>query len=151
MCLICPCDPLTDSNLVCMPRPGSQPKLDLSELCVLRSVLNYWCCVGCKDSVMYDFGFWLKQFENHFFVVNLTLCLIKHLAKLTYGECRHGCTLSYLRIVLRFCGFYSLLRRVFVPKRDEVTGELRKLHNEELSDLCSLPNIVRVVKSRRMR
>ena len=36
-------------------------------------------------------------------------------------------------------------------KRDEVTGELRKLHNEELSDLYSLQNIVRVVKSRRMR
>jgi hypothetical protein len=43
-----------------------------------------------------------------------------------------------------------VLRRVFGPKRDEVTGELRKLH-EELSDLYSLPNIVRVVKSRRMR
>ena len=44
-----------------------------------------------------------------------------------------------------------MLRRVFGPKRDEVTGELRKLHNEELSDRYSLPNIVRVVKSRRMR
>ena len=44
-----------------------------------------------------------------------------------------------------------VLRRVFGPKRDEVTGEWRKLHNEELSDLCPLPNIVRVVKSRRMR
>ena len=44
-----------------------------------------------------------------------------------------------------------VLRRVFAPKRDEVTGERRKLHNEELSDLYSLPNIVRVVKSRRMR
>ena len=44
-----------------------------------------------------------------------------------------------------------VLRRVFGPKRDEVTGEWRKLHNEELSDLFSLPNIVRVVKSRRMR
>ena len=39
-----------------------------------------------------------------------------------------------------------VLRRVFGPKRDEVTGEWRKLHNE-LSDLYSLPNIVRVVKS----
>jgi len=44
-----------------------------------------------------------------------------------------------------------VLRRVFGPKRDEVTGQWRKLHNEELSDLYSLPNIVRVVKSRRMR
>ena len=44
-----------------------------------------------------------------------------------------------------------VLRRVFGPKRDEVTGEWRKLHNEELSDLYSLPIIVRVVKSRRMR
>jgi hypothetical protein len=44
-----------------------------------------------------------------------------------------------------------VLRRVFGPKRDGVTGEWRKLHNEELSDLYSLPNIVQVVKSRRMR
>jgi hypothetical protein len=44
-----------------------------------------------------------------------------------------------------------VLRRVFGPKRNEVTGELRKLHNEELNNLYSLPNIVRVVKSRRMR
>ena len=41
--------------------------------------------------------------------------------------------------------------RVFGPERDEVTWEWRKFHNEELSDLYSLPNIVRVVKSRRMR
>jgi hypothetical protein len=44
-----------------------------------------------------------------------------------------------------------VLRRVFGPKRDEVTEEWRKLYNEELSDLYSLPNIVRVVKSKRMR
>ena len=44
-----------------------------------------------------------------------------------------------------------MLRRIFGPKRDEVTGELRKLHNEEFSDLYSFPSIVRVVKSRRMR
>ena len=44
-----------------------------------------------------------------------------------------------------------MLRRVFGSKRDEVTGKWRKLHNEELRDLYSLPNILRVVKSRRMR
>ena len=44
-----------------------------------------------------------------------------------------------------------VLRRVFGSKRDEVTGEWRKLHNEELRDIYSLPNIVRMVKSRRMR
>ena len=44
-----------------------------------------------------------------------------------------------------------VLRRVFGPMRDEGTGEWRKLHNEELSDLYSLPLIVWVAKSRRMR
>jgi hypothetical protein len=44
-----------------------------------------------------------------------------------------------------------VLRGKFGLKRDEATGEWRKLHNEELNDLYSLPNIVRVVKSRRMR
>jgi hypothetical protein len=43
-----------------------------------------------------------------------------------------------------------VLRRVFGAKRDEVTGEWRKLHNEELNDLYALPDIVRVVKSRRI-
>jgi hypothetical protein len=45
----------------------------------------------------------------------------------------------------------KVLRRMFGPKRDEVTGEWRKLHNEELTDLYCSPNIVRVRKSRRMR
>jgi hypothetical protein len=44
-----------------------------------------------------------------------------------------------------------VLRRIFGPKRDEATGEWRRLHNEELTDLYSSPNIIRVTKSRRMR
>ena len=45
----------------------------------------------------------------------------------------------------------GVLRRIFGAKRDEVTGEWRKLHNEELHVLYRSPNIVRVIKSRRMR
>ena len=44
-----------------------------------------------------------------------------------------------------------VLRRIIGPKRDKVTGKWRKLHNEELNDLYCSTNIVRVVKSRRMR
>ena len=44
-----------------------------------------------------------------------------------------------------------VLRRIFGPKRDEATREWRKLHTEELSDLYCSPNIVRVIKSRRIR
>jgi hypothetical protein len=43
-----------------------------------------------------------------------------------------------------------VLRRIFRPKRDEVTGQWRKLHNEELDILYSSPNIIRQIKSRRM-
>jgi hypothetical protein len=45
----------------------------------------------------------------------------------------------------------TVLRRIFGPKRDEVTGEWRKLHNEELHNFYSFPNIIRQIKSRRMR
>jgi len=44
-----------------------------------------------------------------------------------------------------------VLRRIFGPKREEVTRYWKKLHNEELNDLCSSPNIFRVIKSRRLR
>jgi hypothetical protein len=44
-----------------------------------------------------------------------------------------------------------VLRRIFGPKRDEVTGDWRKLHNEELHNLYSSPSIIRMIKSRRMR
>jgi hypothetical protein len=62
-------------------------------------------------------------------------------------------------LILFICSFHGLrvfenraLRRIFGPKRDEVTGEWRKLHNEELRDLYSSPRIIiRIIKSRRMR
>ena len=44
-----------------------------------------------------------------------------------------------------------VLRRIFEPRKDKVTVEGRRLHNEELSDLFFSPNVVRVIKSRRMR
>jgi len=47
--------------------------------------------------------------------------------------------------------FENMVRRIFGPRRDEVTGEWRRMHNEGLNDLYSSPNIVRVIKSRRMR
>jgi hypothetical protein len=71
-----------------------------------------------------------------------------------------------LTVVLYGCATWSLtlreenrlrvfenrvLRRIFGPKRDGVTGEWRRLHNEELNDLYSSPNIIRVIKSSRMR
>jgi hypothetical protein len=70
-----------------------------------------------------------------------------------------------LPVVLYWCETWSLtlreehrmrvfqnrvLRRIFGPTRDEVTGDWRKLHNEELHNLYSSPNIIRMIKSRRM-
>jgi len=64
-----------------------------------------------------------------------------------------GCILLYTAhwlpaIVQRY---FILFARIFGPRRDEVTGEWRRLHNKELNDLYSSPNTVRVIKSRRMR
>jgi hypothetical protein len=69
-------------------------------------------------------------------------------------------------VVLYGCGTWSLamreegrqkafenrvLREIFGPKRDELTGKWRRLHNEELTDLYCSPNIIRVIKQRRLR
>jgi hypothetical protein len=54
-------------------------------------------------------------------------------------------------VFLLFYVYVFLLRRIFGPKRDEVTEKWRKLHNEELNNLYSSTNIVQVIKSRRMR
>jgi hypothetical protein len=61
-------------------------------------------------------------------------------------NCEAGSTLGPLTL-----GCVSDLRRIFGPKRDEVTRGWRKLHNEELNDFYSSPSIIRVIKSRRMR
>jgi hypothetical protein len=75
-------------------------------------------------------------------------------------------TIIILPVILYGCETWSLtlkeeyrlrvfgnrvLRKIFGPKIDEVTGERRKLHNEELHDLYSSPSIIKIIKSRRMR
>ena len=68
---------------------------------------------------------------------------------ISYGYWHSDTWWLKLREELRLRVFENrVLRRVFGPKRDEVTGEWRKLHNEELNYLYSSPNIVRVIKSR---
>jgi hypothetical protein len=80
--------------------------------------------------------------------VKIKICRTIILSLVLYG-CETWSLILMEERRLRVCE-NTVLGRVFGPKRDEVTGDWRKLHNEELSDLYSLPNIVRVVKSRRM-
>ena len=85
-----------------------------------------------------------ESFVFHFVIQNSKYQEIQN-----YNFVLYGC--ETWSLTLREVFENRVLRRVFVHKRDEVTGEWRKLYNEELRDLYSLPNIVRVVKSIRMR
>jgi hypothetical protein len=72
-------------------------------------------------------------------------------------KCREGLRIVVMFVVCagvkrRQMGFeYRVFRGIFGSKKDEVTSKWRKLHNEELNNLYFLPNVVRVMKSRRMR
>ena len=81
--------------------------------------------------------------------LNIKIYRILILPVVLYG-CE-TCSLT-LREELRLKVFENtVLRGILGPKRDEVTGKGRQLHNEELNDLYSSPNIVRLIKSKRMR
>ena len=80
----------------------------------------------------------LHTVERHVIVSNIKI--LRTVQKLTLREERK------LRVFEK-----RVLRKIFGARRDEETGEWRRLHNEELNDLYSSPNIVRVIKSRRMR
>ena len=74
------------------------------------------------------------------------------LPKTKYRQCTYNVTLRSVLSNTVAVKVQKVLNIVlFGPRRDEVTGDWRKLHNEELNDLYSSPNIVRVIKSRRMR
>ena len=72
-----------------------------------------------------------------------TVCVVLYGCESWLLQFREECRLRVFEI--------RAWRRIFGPKRDKVTGECRRLHNEELNDLYSSLNIVRVIKSRRMR
>jgi hypothetical protein len=91
------------------------------------------------------FGPYGKRFLT---VIVLHLFMAYILPVVLYGCETWSLTLSEERRLRMFEN--RVLRRIFGPKRDEVTGEWRKLHNEVLHDLYSSPTIVRVIKSRRM-
>ena len=88
-----------------------------------------------------------SQLQNHTFMV-----LVKTSLMLLYIYTLPETWSLTLREERKLRVFENMvLRRIFGPRRDELTGELRRLHNEELNDLYFSPNIVRVIKWRRMR
>ena len=81
--------------------------------------------------------------------IKIKICMPIILAVVLYGCETWSLTLREVRRLRVFEN--RVLRRLFGPKRDEVKGEWKKLHNNELNDLYSSPNIVWVIKSTRMR
>ena len=92
---------------------------------------------------------WCRIFQFAIKKIKCKICRTIILPVVLYGCETWSLTLNEERRLRVFEN--RVLRRIFGLKRDEVTGEWGKLHNEELNDLYSLPNIVRVKKSRRMR
>jgi len=93
---------------------------------------------------------WFKQEKTvRYFFFGFTVKITIILPVVLYGYETWSLTLREERRLRVFEN--RVLRRIFGPKRDEVTRELRKLYKEKLNDLYSSPNIVRVMKSRRIR
>jgi hypothetical protein len=113
---------------------------------------------------MYYYGIYVKQ--SHYMPSRLLSRNVKLKMYITLHYIHIHFKTIILPVVLYGCETWSLtlreehrlrvfenriLRRIFGPKRDERTGEWRKLHNEERNNLYSFPDIIRQVKSRRMR
>ena len=95
---------------------------------------------------MLSFG--AESFSSSLLSKNLKIKIYRNIVLLVYGCETWSLTLKEKCRLRMFEN--RALRRIFGPKRDEVTGKQRKLHNEELNDLYCSPNIFRVIKSRRM-